>query len=634
MRTLLAVLRTDHAELVKSTDDAARQEQTTARLVYCCLVLATTASTWCARIRRAAMVTAFSLSRRLDAYYAVKEVYSGDSSDVDDVSQCVGEQLVTDVLTALSEMTESYLKPDLDWPTLQAMCLYRLYGSVTRPTTQCDIVAPLGTAQDDNSVVSKLTNGQQSKQGLLLGLLTRPQPNASSCHPTVATEDDGNTDTDTGAEGKQENGQGQASCTGALTGTDRGGMSAMTRTSATEEGDGSRKSEMAMKDAKPVKISIVDITKSQETDTDSTQASKPTDTPNPVSKHDVQNGGGDYQASYVAYVGQTNVLTPPVTGPMSSWQVHIPESFHWRRRKGTIGGATKQWAMHYKCKKGRVCKTFLCQHHHKINRPHQVTPQLKVGRSHQVVQQIEVDRPHQVAQPVNVDRPHQVTPQLKVDRSHQVVQQIEVDRPHQVAQQLEIDRPHQVAQQLEIDRPHEVAQQFKTNHPHQMAQLIEVDLPHQVEQQVKVISPPEPNGARIVVTRSRHHVRQHIGRHVQFPHQMALEEEMKAETVAAMRRMCGLCSTVCASHLLVVKHLWETHKVRLLRLDSYKKAATCDLCGHIYVQRKCMIKHMRDHEMVLGRVFPSQEDDAPSSDARLKRAYLTNMHQLVLNVPK
>ena len=632
MRTLLAVLRTDHAELVKSTDDAARQEQTTARLVYCCLVLATTASTWCARIRRAAMVTAFSLSRRLDAYYAVKEVYSGDSSDIDDVSQCVGEQLVTDVLAALSEMTESYLKPELDWPTLQAMCLYRLYGSVTRPTTECDIVAPYSTAQDDNSMVSKLTNGQQSKPGLLLGLLTRPRPNASSSHPNVATDDDSNSKT--AAEVKQENYHGQASCTNALTGTERSGMSAMTCTTEMEEGDGSRKSEMPMKDAKPVKISIVDITKTQETDTDSAQSTALTDMPNPVSKHDVQKAGGDYQASYVAYVGQTNILTPPVTGPMSSWQVHIPESFHWRRRKGSIGGATKQWAMHYKCKKGRVCKTFLCQHHHKVNRPHQVAHQLKADRPHQVAQQVNVDRPQQVMPQLKVDRTHQVVQQIEVDRSHQVAQQLKDDHPHQVAQH-EIDRPHQVAQQLNDARLHQVAQQFKINHPRQVAQLIEVDHPHQVEQQLKVVSPPEPNGARIVVTRSRHHVRQHIGRHMQFPHQMALDEEMKVAKVAAMRRMCGLCGTVCASHLLVVKHLWETHKVRLLRLESYKKAATCDLCGHIYVQRKCMLKHMSDHEMVLGELFPSQEEDGPSSrDARLERAYLTNMHQLVLNVPK
>lgn len=501
MCTLVAALRTDHADLVKASGNAVRCEQTTARLVYCCLVLATTSSTWSNCIRRAAMVTAFSLSRRLDAYYAVKEVYSINfDGDVNDVSLCVGEYLVAEILTALSGLRECYLNPELNWATLQAMCLYHLYGNNTRPATECNFMESLDKTQQDKDVVSTLpADGQQVKPGLLLHLLTRAQPNATHPRTSVVSSSNNNGEIITEAEQGRE-------------------PQEVASTSRSSGKRGCSLCEVSPKVARTVKISIVDITQNQATSTSLEQSTESAETVSPASKEDAQKDGlVNYQASYVAYVGHKKCSTPPpVMGPVPSWEVRVPESFHWRRHKGSNCGTTKGQSRHYKCKKERDCPKFLRQ----------------------------------------------------------------------------------------------VTSQPKAKHP----------------SKPKVIHP--------AVTRSRYHVQHAIGRNALFPHQMALEKEMKNTKVEEMRHKCGLCSITCEFNLLMVKHLWETHKVRLKRLPSYEKAAICDLCGQIYVQHMCMLKHMRDHETIMDDTLSSAACEFGCEDTRLETMCATNTHKLVSAVAK
>ena len=580
----MSALRTDRVRL---NDDVAKRDQTTARLVYCCLVMVTTSSTWSARLRQAAMVTAFSLSRRLDAYYAVKEAYSEYRGDVDDAAFAVSEELIVEVLTNLSALREGYLKPELDWATLQAMCLYHLYGSNAQmyggntqmyggnaqlyggnaqlyggSTQLYSGNAQLygGNAQlhtkgivlehrDASYTVVNLVNtaqgGHQLRPGILQHLLTSGRNNKQVL------------------EGQQ--------------GVGRQEVVSTTSTSATDD---CFACELPAQNARPVKISFVDVTQNKASSTKLNQsvvpaesvspAVVPTETMNPTvipaetishamvpaetvsssivpvesinppviptesdslatvptetvspaiippesaspaSKNDTPNIRviKDYQASYIAYVGKTKCTSldslPPVTGPVESWEVHVPESFHWRRRKGSKFGAVKREPTHLKSK----------------NEPHQPT--------------------------------HHAT-----------------KRP---------SKPKITA------------------HP--------------------------------MITRTCRRSKHAIDKNAEFPYQMELDT--KNGEVVESRHKCGVCSAICETRLLVVKHLWETHNIHLRRLRGYDKAVVCNICSQVYVQRKCMLKHMREHSRVAGNASPSKtcESHDCSDDAGLETHFI-NAHKLI-----
>ena len=531
------------------------------------------------------MVTAFSLSRRLDAYYAVKEAYSEYRGDGDDASFAVGEDLIVEVLTNLSALREGYLDPQLDWATLQAMCLYHLYGGNAQMYSG-DVQLYGGNVQmsgENNQLYggnaqmyggtvqmsggnNQLYSGNAQMYGgntQLYGGNTQPHTEAivlghGDAHYRI--------DLVNTPQGRQmlkpgilqhllTSGRNKRQVFEGQQGVVRQEVVSTTLPSAEEV------CELPSQNSRPVKISIVDITQNLATSATLNQSIVPSET---VSANTVTDESGnpgialaeavshavmpaesnnpamipaetispdivpaesaslaskddtpnvrvihDYQASYVAYVGQTKCTPldslPAIMGPPESWELHVPESLHWRRRKGSQFGGIKRETTDHKSKKD----------------PRQPIP-------------------HGTKRP---------------------------------------SKPK------------------KTAHPMMTR-------------------------TQGTCRRSKHA----IDVNAAFPYQMELDAEKAAES----RHKCGVCSTICETRLLVVKHMWEKHKIHLRRLHGYDKAVVCNICGQMYVQRKCMMKHMREHSKIARNVSPArigQSDDG--ADVGGIEAHYMNAHKLV-----
>ena len=542
------------------------------------------------------MVTAFSLSRRLDAYYAVKEAYSEYRGDGDDASFAVGEDLIVEVLTNLSALREGYLDPELDWATLQAMCLYHLYGGNAQMYSG-DVQLYGGNAQLYGGNTQMYSGNTQLYSGnaQLHGSNAQMYGGNNQLYSGNTQMYDGNTQPHTEA---IVLGHGDAHYRIDLVNTPQGrqmlkpgilqhlltsgrnkrqvfeGQQVVVRQEvvSTTLPSAEEVCELPSQNSRPVKISIVDITQNKATSTTLNQSIVPSET---VSADVVTAESGN------PVIVPAETVSPAIVSAETISHAVMPAESN---NPAMIPAET-------------------------------ISPDIVPAESASLASKddtptVRVIHDYQASYVAYVGQ----TKCTPLDSLPAIMGPPESWELH-VPESLHWRR--RKGSQFGGGIKREPTHHKSKKDPRQPTD-------HATKRPSKPKKTAHPMRTRTQGTcrRSKHA----IDVNAAFPYQM----ELDAENAAESRHKCGVCSAICETRLLVVKHMWEKHKIHLRRLHGYDKAVVCNICGQMYVQRKCMMKHMREHRKVAQGSASSRmgQSDDGSHDSGLETHYM-NAHKLV-----